>query len=220
LVMVALVLSESIQQILGTSEALALQSGYWWLDEDQLKCTQDNSPPRSLSDRLFQLGMRQPKKATLEIPREMELVILGKEGVNQLLGKVNVEALSNLTQDCANITSFSYLFLPMVPESGGRQLSKRKHAPEEMLDTSEEGQTREAKQSRSVAEEKILDPQVAEILNMLQLSKYKEAFAQQEITYKAFVLLEEHDLEKMGIPIGPCKLILAEVQIQRKMAQC
>jgi len=70
------------------------------------------------------------------------------------------------------------------------------------------------------AEEKILDPQVAEILNMLQLSKYKEAFAQQEITYKAFVLLEEHDLEKMGIPIGPCKLILAEVQIQRKMAQC
>jgi hypothetical protein len=150
LVMVALVLSESIQQILGTSEALALQSGYWWLDEDQLKCTQDNSPPRSLSDRLFQLGMRQPKKATLEIPREMELVILGKEGVNQLLGKVNVEALSNLTQDCANITSFSYLFLPMVPESGGRQLSKRKHAPEEMLDTSEEGQTREAKQSRSV----------------------------------------------------------------------
>jgi len=129
LVMVALKLGKSIEKVLGTSAALTLQSGYWWLDEGWLMCTQDHSPPQPLSQRLFKQGKKQPEKATLTIPQNMELVILGEEGVNQLLGKANVETLSKLMKDRANITTFSHLFLPMVPESDGRQRSKRKHAP-------------------------------------------------------------------------------------------
>lgn len=49
------------------------------------------------------------------------------------------------------------------------------------------------------------------ILAKLKLSDYRDAFVQQKITYEAFLLLEERDLEKMQIPIGPCKLIMAEV---------
>lgn len=56
-----------------------------------------------------------------------------------------------------------------------------------------------------------IDQQIGAVLAELNLAKYGTAFAQEEVTYDAFLLLEADDLTQMGIPIGPRKLILAKI---------
>jgi hypothetical protein len=56
-----------------------------------------------------------------------------------------------------------------------------------------------------------LDQHIAAVLAELNLAKYGTAFAQEEVTYEAFLMLEADDLSQMGIPIGPRKLMLAKI---------
>jgi hypothetical protein len=56
-----------------------------------------------------------------------------------------------------------------------------------------------------------LDERIGSVLAELNLAKYGTAFAQEEVTYEAFLMLEADDLAQMGIPIGPRKLINAKI---------
>lgn len=55
------------------------------------------------------------------------------------------------------------------------------------------------------------DTLVKEILEDLGLSKYHKTFKKEEVDYEAFILLEDRDLERMGIAMGPRRKILHRI---------
>jgi len=54
-----------------------------------------------------------PTRKVFEVPKDMEVIILGHDGLCQLLGKKNVKALAELVEDRTNVTAFSRLLLPV-----------------------------------------------------------------------------------------------------------
>ncbi len=57
-----------------------------------------------------------------------------------------------------------------------------------------------------------LCPSVADMLHELQLERYAGLFTKEEITIQSLLLLNESDLEKMGVPTGPRKIVLQFIQ--------
>ncbi len=57
-----------------------------------------------------------------------------------------------------------------------------------------------------------LDGRVEAVLEELRLaSRYRAAFAREEVSYAAFLLLNADDLAQMGLPIGPRKVLLDKI---------
>eukprot|EP00727_Mastigamoeba_balamuthi_P004586 m51a1_g14125 putative tyrosine-protein kinase frk (929) ;mRNA; r:200227-203631 len=54
-------------------------------------------------------------------------------------------------------------------------------------------------------------PSIEEFLGAHRLGKYAEVFARAEIDQRALCLLTEADVESLGLPIGPRRLLIAEV---------
>jgi len=90
----------------GNSSSISLTTGNWWLVQGSLK-------KQGRSTRVLQ----QSGKPVLSIPEGMEVLILGRAGLNQLLGKINVNALLKHVEDRRHVTTFSQCFFttPLLP---------------------------------------------------------------------------------------------------------
>lgn len=93
------------------------KQGHYWLKDGTLECHSSAREPRGNT-----------VKKVWEVPKDMELLILGRRGLSRLLGAENLDAREELVKNRRGVKAFSQMLLPVKLQSTYHTLSLNRKA--------------------------------------------------------------------------------------------